>query len=44
MAKTILQGPEPGKRKRGSSRRSWRNDIREWTGLGRRNLEAKAHH
>ena len=43
MAKTILQGPAPGKRGRGRPRRSWMDDINEWSGLGGRGMQSHAH-
>ena len=43
MAKTILQEPAPGKSERGRPRRSWMDDIKEWTGLGGRGLQSRAH-
>lgn len=33
LAKTILQGTVPGKRRRGRQRKRWEDNIREWTGL-----------
>ena len=33
LSKTILQGTVPGKRGRGRPRRTWTDNIREWTGL-----------
>ena len=44
MAKTILRGPGLRKRGRGRPRRSWMDDIRDWTGLGGRKPQARAHH
>ena len=32
LAKTILQGPVQGKRKRGRQRRRWEDNSTEWTG------------
>ena len=43
MGKIILQGPAPGKRGRGRPRRSWMDDIKEWSGLGGRGLQSHAH-
>ena len=33
LAKTILQGTVKGGRRQGRQRKSWEDDIREWTGL-----------
>ena len=33
LSKTILQGTVPGKRGRGRPRRTWTDNIRDWTGL-----------
>ena len=33
LAKTILQGTEKGKRKRGRQKKRWEDNIKEWTGL-----------
>ena len=43
MAKTILQGQTPGKRGRERPRRSWMDDIREWTALSGGGLQSHAH-
>ena len=32
LAKTILQGTLKGKRKRGRQKKSWEDNIKEWTG------------
>ena len=44
LAKTILQGTVPGKRGRGRPRRSWGDNINEWTGLGGYLLQERANH
>ena len=33
LAKTILQGTVKGKRKRGRQKKSWKDNIKEWTGM-----------
>ena len=33
LAKTILQGTVKGERRKGRQRKSWEDNIREWTGL-----------
>ena len=33
LARTILQGTVKGKRKRGRQKKSWEDNIKEWTGL-----------
>ena len=33
LAKTILQGRVKGERRRGSQKKRWEDNIREWTGL-----------
>ena len=33
MAKTILQGTVKGTRRRGSHRKSWEDNIKDWAGL-----------
>ena len=33
LAKTILQGTVKGKRKRGRQKKSWEDNIKEWTGM-----------
>ena len=33
LAKTILQGTVNGRRRQGRQRKSWEDNIREWTGL-----------
>ena len=33
LAKTILQGTEKGKRKRGRQKKRWEDNIKEWTGM-----------
>ena len=44
LAKTILQETVPWKRGRGRPRRTWMDDIRDWTGLSGSALQARAHH
>ena len=34
MAKTILQGTAKGARKRGRQKKRWKDNIKEWTGMG----------
>ncbi len=34
LAKTILQGTVPGRRRRGRQKKRWEDNIKEWTGLG----------
>ena len=34
MAKTILQGTVKGARRRGSQKKRWEDNIKEWTGMG----------
>ena len=34
MAKTILQGPVKGARRRGRQKNRWEDNIKEWTGMG----------
>ena len=34
MAKTILQGTVKGTRRRGRQKKSWEDNIKEWTGMG----------
>ena len=33
LAKTILQGTAKGRRRKGRQRKTWEDNIREWTGL-----------
>ena len=33
LAKTILQGTVKGRRRQGRQRKTWEDNIREWTGL-----------
>ena len=33
LAKTILQGTMKGKRKKGREKKSWEDNIKEWTGM-----------
>ena len=33
LAKTILQGTVKGRRRQGSQKKSWKEHIREWSGL-----------
>ena len=33
LAKTILQGTEEGKRKRGRQKKTWEDNIKEWRGM-----------
>ena len=34
LAKTILKGTVKGRRRQGRQRKTWEDNIREWTGLG----------
>ena len=34
MAKTILQGTVKGARRRGRQKKRWKDNIKEWTGMG----------
>ena len=34
MAKTILQGTVKGARRRGRQKKTWEDNIKEWTGMG----------
>ena len=34
MAKTVLQGTVKGARKRGKQKKRWKDNIKEWTGMG----------
>jgi len=42
LAKTVLQGKVQGGRRRGSQRKQWEDNIREWTGLEWNELLQKA--
>ena len=42
LEKTIMQGSVPGKRGRGRPRRTWMDDITEWTGLSAEKCERAA--
>ena len=42
LAKTILQGSVQGKRRRGRPRKSWEDNIKEWTGLDPKDMLRKA--
>ena len=43
LAKSILHGTVPGKRGKGRPRRQWGDNIREWTGLSKEQLQHQAH-
>ena len=42
LAKTIMQDTVNGSRRRGRQKKSWEDNIREWTGLEKRNTVRKA--
>ena len=43
LSKTILQGSLPGQRKRGRPKKTWTDNIKEWTGLTHTQLQETAH-
>ena len=43
LEKTVMQGSVPGKRSRGRPRKSWMDNITEWTGLSAERVERMAH-
>ena len=43
LCKQILQGSVPGKRCRGRPRKTWADNIKEWTGLNHTQLQEIAH-
>ena len=42
LSKTILQGTIEGKRKQGRPKKSWMDNIKEWTGMNHTQIKSKA--